>query len=288
MASVDGARSPSRYFWVPQRHPVNANVSQKPYVASPPLLNESGLFFQLARPGYFNTDNCGYIGLHQSGSAHRDGLRTSSTRDIKPDSVDWTHVKERLQDCESQRTCKADPSRRFFLSSFRVIDTATRRILPAPIECEYVAVSYVWGESTCQGQELPSNSWLPFPAPLMIEDAISSTRTLGFRYLRVDKYCIDQNSHSLKDSMIQNMDRIYMSATLTLVDATGSSSHDGLASVSPIRHPPKGFHIHGQELSVIFNIRSEVHRSKWNNRGWTYQEAILSRRRLVFAHSQVY
>ena len=33
---------------------------------------------------------------------------------------------------------------------------------------------------------------------------------------------------------------------------------------------------------------NEVETSKWNTRGWAYQEGLLARRRLVFTESQVY
>jgi hypothetical protein len=41
-------------------------------------------------------------------------------------------------------------------------------------------------------------------------------------------------------------------------------------------------------VSLLGNPRLEIEASKWATRGWTYQEALLSRRRLVFTRSQVY
>jgi hypothetical protein len=280
-----GALTPSSYYFqLPQRHPVSTNPSQMAYVPDPSLYEQPGLFLQLA--GKEDLLQRGYIGLHQQGSTHNNGLRNLSTRVIKPDNVDRDFFKEWLQHYDIQHTCKSDPSSLFLLPGFKVIDTATRRIILAPIGCEYVAPSYVWGVSTSEEQLFISE--FPFPAPLTIEDAITSIRALGFRYLWVDRYCVNQTSHAIKGAMIQNIDKIYMSATLILVDATGSSSHNGLAGISRPRNPPKYFQIHGQQLSVIADIESEVRQSKWNSRGWTYQEAILSRRRFVFAHSQVY
>lgn len=41
-------------------------------------------------------------------------------------------------------------------------------------------------------------------------------------------------------------------------------------------------------LVSTLDPRSDIAKSKWNTRAWTYQEALLSRRRLVFAPRQVY
>ena len=41
-------------------------------------------------------------------------------------------------------------------------------------------------------------------------------------------------------------------------------------------------------LVSTLDPRSDIAKSKWNTRAWTYQEALLSRRRLVFTPRQVY
>jgi hypothetical protein len=85
------------------------------------------------------------------------------------------------------------------------------------------------------------------------------------------------------------MDTIYRNAEITLVAAAGKDAGHGLPGVSNdrIALPVVNF---GDIsiLSMITHTRDAITNSTWNTRGWTYQEAILSRRRLVFTEEEVY
>ena len=63
----------------------------------------------------------------------------------------------------------------------KVIDCVERKIDDAPPNCEYIALSYVWGAN----QECPS---LREKLPQTIEDSITTVLHLGYRYLWVDRY----------------------------------------------------------------------------------------------------
>ena len=63
----------------------------------------------------------------------------------------------------------------------KVIDCVERRIVPAPLDCVYIALSYVWGTN----QACPS---LEEKLPQTIEDSITTVLHLGYRYLWVDRY----------------------------------------------------------------------------------------------------
>lgn len=187
----------------------------------------------------------------------------------------------------------------------RFIDCATSppSLVPAPLSSPYLALSYVWGN---RGHKYSANvtnrigaGWsimspIILCPPKTISDAIIVTRELGFRFLWVDAYCIDQVGGKEKQSQIQIMDEIYGGAELTLVDAAGSHNNNGLPGVSTTRRTsPQD----AEQTISIGNIqitrikehpKSSIMSSTWSQRAWTLQEAVLSRRLLYFTDSEIY
>ena len=172
----------------------------------------------------------------------------------------------------------------------RVIDCETREILPLTPNYEYLALSYVWGKTANDAevdQTDQSNHCLPDPAPQTIEDAMTVVRGLRKRYLWVDRYCIWQSED--KHLQIQNMDQIYQNALTTIVAADGDNAESGLSGVSCPRHHQSSFQTNAGVLAYTFpHVSCHLSTSTWVSRGWTYQEAILSRSCLFFTKDQVY
>ena len=92
----------------------------------------------------------------------------------------------------------------------------------------YVALSYLWGKSRLIRV---INNRLPTQVPNVIEDAMSVTKALGFRYLWVDQFCIDQQDSDRKIVEIRKMNMIYNTAELTIVAAAGSDADYGLPGI---------------------------------------------------------
>ena len=210
--------------------------------------------------------------------------RRAYARDICTDKVDWETVKQWLACCQSEHSDSCGSTTSTSLPGFAVIDCFTRRIVCAPEGCKYAALSYVWGSETA-----PSiRSDIPIPAPPLIEDAMICTRAMGLQYLWVDRYCINQADNT-KCVLIHNMDRIYSQATITIINAAGESSSSGLPGVSDVaRRPYTSMTAQNHHLVLFPNTRTEIEQSKWSKRAWTFQEGLLSRRRLVFTSSQIY
>jgi len=84
------------------------------------------------------------------------------------------------------------------------------------------------------------------------------------------------------------MNLIYKHAALTII-ATGDDAMERLYGVTPrkqfTQHSVKLGRI--QLVSTIDSI-GDIQASPWNSRGWTFQEGLLSTRRLVFGPRQVY
>ncbi|PMD31737.1 hypothetical protein L207DRAFT_408633, partial [Hyaloscypha variabilis F] len=124
--------------------------------------------------------------------------------------------------------------------------------------------------------------------PAIISDGMKATLRIGLRYLWADKYCINQNDPGDKHKQIRQMDKIYANAKVTIIAAT-SVLVDGLPGVGRIERPSQaclqlGGLILGRTLREPHWI---VGASKWSTRGWTFQEGLLSRRRLIFTDEQV-
>ena len=102
-----------------------------------------------------------------------------------PRRVDFKRAKTWIDACKvSHPGCTARSPK--VLKSLRVIDCVIRSVVPAPQDCVYVALSYVWGmPTTC---DAPRSSALLDQLPLTVDNSIDATLMLGYRYLWVDKY----------------------------------------------------------------------------------------------------
>ncbi|KAI1501976.1 HET-domain-containing protein [Biscogniauxia marginata] len=170
-------------------------------------------------------------------------------------------------------------------NGFRVIDTQEMKIVQRSDRVRYMALSYMWfgGQDANVQLDKPnvyaleaSGSIGRLQIPDIITDAITLCRGLGERYLWVDRLCIIQDDLVTKPSQINAMDRIYSLAAFTIIAALNTRNGVGLPGLpGRTRHP----------IDEI--IRNVVDSSLWNKRGWTFQERLLSKRRLFITDSQV-
>lgn len=176
----------------------------------------------------------------------------------------------------------------------RLIDCVARKLVSAGDDAiqnpRFVALSYVWGPevgTTTLTETLPSK------LPLTIRDAITVTKDLGFQYLWVDQYCIDQSDSGDKDRQICHMDLIYKCADITIIAAAGYHCDYGLPGVSDCSRDTLDPFMLDEGLTFgifpeIDDVRNHWKRGAWRTRGWTFQEAHLSRRRLVFSDTAMH
>ena len=202
-----------------------------------------------------------------------------------PESIDYDKLNQCIRVClaEHSEMCERSFHRQF--TPTRLIDCKTRVLCTAP-NCRYICLSYVWGDTTVDNAT--SDDITSANIPRTVSDAIFVTLQLGVRYLWVDRYCIDQNNPEEKHDAIRSMDSIYRGAFVTIIAAAGSGSDYGLPGVSRPRKAATSFGIGSQAFVVIKNPSEDVESSMWNTRGWTYQEMLLSLRRLIFTDHQVY
>ena len=85
-----------------------------------------------------------------------------------------------------QRACRPVPDLNRDMLPIKLFDYWTRSIIISTNRHDYVALSYVWGRTS-----EPDSTNLTNSLPNTIEDAITATQKLGFRYLWIDRYYID-------------------------------------------------------------------------------------------------
>ena len=206
-------------------------------------------------------------------------------------SIDFDIIRGWIQHCGRwhKNQCTQVESSASRLKELKLIDCEQRRIVPALPTYEYAALSYVWGTSRSSDDRCVHNE-LPITLPRTIEDALKVSKSLGLRFIWIDRYCIDQDNDVEKQIQIQQMDLVYQNAFVTIVAAAGPDPYHGLPGVGAApRTPQASAWVGGRCLvATLPDPRPLIKASKWMHRAWTYQESFFSTRRIVFTEQQVY
>ncbi|KAL5406138.1 hypothetical protein PMIN06_011729 [Paraphaeosphaeria minitans] len=196
--------------------------------------------------------------------------------------IDFERAKEWLRICTELHGDSCSRHKGYAIENFRLIDCSTGNVVTANKDEPYVALSYVWGEEKASAREIHAY-------PKTIRDAIIATKKLGYRRLWVDKYCIDQNDNNDLHYQFQQMDIIYQQAAVTIIAGAGTNSHYGLPGVDlSFRKPTSSVVVGDERICAIPKPELKREHCRWISRAWTYQEGLLSTRRLVFTDEQVY
>ncbi|KAH8742405.1 heterokaryon incompatibility [Diaporthe sp. PMI_573] len=199
-----------------------------------------------------------------------------------------------------------------------LIDVERLCLVPGLPRQRYAALSYVWGMGTPfqtvkrnvdflqqagsmvsflqdSSNQIPPGPglqrWTPV-IPTTVRHVIKVAQLLGIGFLWVDTLCIIQDDEEEKQEQLRFMGSIYANACVTIVAAEGVASR-GLRGIEHLSSLPMSretrlspyrrtrLHQHVQHL------HSELQRSTWCKRAWTFQEQIYSRRLLIFGDSHV-
>ncbi|PVH88634.1 HET-domain-containing protein [Cadophora sp. DSE1049] len=221
----------------------------------------------------------------------------SPVHSINAATVDFGLLSSLIEHCQSSHSLCTQVEVRCSLPYIYLINCAEERVVREHPNQKYLALSYVWGQPNSQEssqnvveETWPEDSFSFSEAPLTIQDAIRVVRNLGRNYLWVDRYCINQNGGLEKKTMLQNMDQIYENAEATIVALYGENGGAGLPGVSRVSRRPQPClqTSRGSLVSSCPPVSTLIQTSRWATRGWTYQEARLSKRCLFFTEHQVY
>ncbi|KAK1511378.1 uncharacterized protein CCOS01_15140 [Colletotrichum costaricense] len=166
---------------------------------------------------------------------------------------------------------------------------------------EYAALSYVWGDTGAKSLNLNSENVSQLDQQIndqnekvarTISDAIKVAKRLGFQYLWADSLCVIQKRSNddgaeARESQLKQMDSIFGHATVVLIASAGKNSEAGLVGVSSTREPMQMAREVRPNVNVLLPVEYDKSYGKWDTRGWTLQEKLLSRRLLVFGEKYV-
>lgn len=170
-------------------------------------------------------------------------------------------------------------------------------LVEAKVGEKYVTLSYVWGTTSgglkctkanldslrSNGSLSPENTRQHLPDT--IQRAMKFTLQLGFDLLWVDSLCIVQDDPVHTEAQINEMASIYSNSCLTICAADGIDANSGLRGVPECSQPRN---IQQDILSFSDGVATSnwirlMHGSSvYDERGWTFQEKVLSRRVIAF------
>ena len=160
----------------------------------------------------------------------------------------------------------------------------------------YIALSHPWGSPPHYCTE-PSNiaehkQGIDFARlPATFQDAVSTTRELGFRYLWIDSLCIVQGPDGDFNEEAERMEDVYSSASCVIAASSATGQGDGFLKS---RNERKFLTIQQDEHSRFYvcqnidNFNGDVLEGNLNQRGWVLQERTLAHRTIYFTKAQTY
>ncbi|KAK5654247.1 hypothetical protein OQA88_7422 [Cercophora sp. LCS_1] len=208
-----------------------------------------------------------------------------------------------------------------------LVDVHRGCIVPGSPNCVYATLSYVWGKAECFAltsatldELLREGSLNHARLPRTIRDAMNLVATLGLGHLWVDRLCIIQDSDTEKHAQIKAMGAIYSRSHFTIVAAqshdasgplssrplktTGSAWPTALLKAMGIKtqfwakfftgsrgstfiDPASPWAAPQTDRDIISIMSADLIRTVWFSRGWTFQEFLFSRRKMVFHNNTV-
>ncbi|OAG13178.1 HET-domain-containing protein, partial [Paraphaeosphaeria sporulosa] len=181
-------------------------------------------------------------------------------------------------------------------------DQDIRLVLTEDIgEQPYATLSYRWG--TVSGVNLMKSNYETFRTrivlgtlPRSVQEAVRVCRGLSVRYLWVDALCIIQESGADLAREIAQMGSIYAGSLVTVAAANSTHHESGfIRERYPLRR--EDCIISGTDQEIIFSHELQydnlnkhlmtLQKSKLNERGWVYQERMLSPRTVHFTAEEV-
>jgi hypothetical protein len=218
------------------------------------------------------------------------------------ETISWNSLQEGINYClQNHKACRNESTIEL-PPGFRVIDIEEQCIIQvATTTCDFFALSYVWGKDDSPHSKTTKANFftLSIPGalssvqlPQTVQDAMTACAQLGRRYLWVDRLCIIQDDLDDKAKQISAMDSIYRLAQYVMVAYGSKDMHSGISGISRPR-PQTQMRVRFSGLTVTSDAFDDFcdrdfQGCDYLERGWTYQEFELARRKLCFRNTQAF
>ena len=221
---------------------------------------------------------------------------------IDPQWIDINCLRGWIQTCDNVHgaQCNSLPGNLSASLTTRplwLIDVCRGCVVLAGSSDRYIALSYVWGNVESikltksnlnnlqqDGALLETRTSLAIPRT--IRDVMKLVRLLGENLLWVDCLCIVQDDDDTKRDQINGMASIYLNAYVTIIAANGWDANHGLRGIkgaAEARQLSSYNPYHPDGLVEGLQPYSSI----WYTRGWTLQELVFSRKKLMFHYQTV-
>lgn len=220
----------------------------------------------------------------------QDGTTVSSRGRLLDNKLaDFSLVQKWMAYCHQHHTMLCAVKGSELLRGFQVIDCESNQVILATSQTKYLALSYVWGSDPGDDNAQVGGKLVLDRLPQTIRDAIEITKRLGHQYLWVDRYCIPSDP-KMKHAQIMKMDIIYKQAYATVIAVAGNGATYGIPGAGTQHRTEQPCIKIGRHtiFSTLPHSSTLIERSHWMTRGWTYQEAMLSSRKIFFTEDQVH
>lgn len=183
-----------------------------------------------------------------------------------------------------------------------LVDVEDNCVVQGRIGMSYVALSYVWGEAatkaglavtsdmmkTLQKPNSFQSDHFRRTAPPIFQRAMKLTACAGERYLWIDALCILHDDRDETAHQISLMGSIYSNAVFAIIAADGDaqSGLSGLPGISGPRVQASYQDVIPFGTSQLLVVPEHPRFGKlttvpYNSRGWTFQEYMMSTRKLI-------
>ncbi|KAK8851106.1 HET-domain-containing protein [Apiospora arundinis] len=222
-----------------------------------------------------------------------------STPDPKWINVD--EIRQWIYTCDSEHGETCRPTNPHHTGRpIWLIDVKQNCLVPAE-QHRYIALSYVWGGVDSAQTATDTIEHMQRPGVLTNEEEGGSlvipktilhtmglVKTLGERYLWVDRFCICQDDASTKHAQLESMADIYGNAYLTIVAASEWDANHGLRGIEGITKPRDlSSYLTTDQYREFMRVENSIWAPFQSSRGWTFQEMVFSRRKLLFQYQMV-
>jgi Heterokaryon incompatibility protein (HET) len=211
-------------------------------------------------------------------------------RRVAQDSINMPLVKEWIDLCIRNHAVDCRPGAVHIgavdsaatIPKLRLVDVLNDSVVDTYTDCQYLALSYVWGSAPHFRLSTSNLDTLSSPGglrtvfsylPRTVADAIILTKIMGFRYIWIDALCLIEDDIGDLKTGIQSMDLIYSGSYLTIVAATGDHANTGLPGVRPgTRDVMQAIEevAPGLDMIGVEDVDDALSMSAYASRGWTY------------------